>query len=142
MRRWIAGLVCVVASAGPGAGQDVWFELHGDDESEAYGWAIAGNGPDLDGDGVPEQLATAYGEGRGGDWRGSVRLLSGADGSVFRDDAGPSSSAFGWSADWLGDVDGDGVSDYGASNRYGLVRIHSGATGAVGPPVQRRPRLR
>jgi hypothetical protein len=116
--------------------------VEGTAAGDDFGFAVAG-GDDLDGDGAPDlligapkvdtlaPLATNAG-------RAEVR--SGADGSLLQSFVGDAAfDQLGFAVAFVGDVDGDGVSDLavgapfhdaGASNA-GLVRVHSGATGAL-----------
>jgi len=92
---------------------------------------------DVDGDGVVDHLL-AYKAGAGnGPFAGAVRVHSGATGALVRTHFGNTSTASAGSAlAGIGDVDGDGRSDYaiGAAsegvNAVGAVRTFSGATGA------------
>jgi hypothetical protein len=88
---------------------------------------------DLDGDGVVE-----IGIGNGTFDTSSVRIHSGATGALLRQHTAPSSDSLGAALAALGDVDLDGVPDYGAgaprngcgSGALAYVRIYSGKTGA------------
>jgi hypothetical protein len=96
----------------------------------ALGEAVAG-GEDVDGDNVPDVIA--------GRPRGSGALvISGATGATIRNHA--DADGFGNGCALLGDVDGDGRSDYaigapwwfgvGSGEMDGRVKAFSGATGA------------
>lgn len=94
------------------------------------GFDLAG-GSDLDGDGVPDFVASAHAK--------RVEVFSGADGAPLLGIQGPAQSGFGEALDFAGDTDGDGVDDIivgaprdpTAGFDYGSARIYSGATGAL-----------
>jgi hypothetical protein len=99
----------------------------GDDSQEHLGAWVAG-GVDLDGDSVPDFL--------GGAPLGSVTLFSGATDDVIAKheglDQGP--AHFGEQVEFVGDANGDGVTDYAGISRYlgtvgssGYVQVFSGA---------------
>jgi len=116
------------------------LEIRGDSTSQEFGRFVRNVG-DLNGDGREDLLARVrrpVGH--------VVELFSGADGArlftvedPIENPASGAGSDFGASAAGLGDVDGDGVSDFcvGApgSNEFvvggGAVFVHSGATGAL-----------
>jgi hypothetical protein len=133
------------SAGGPGAGRVSVYKADG----STLIWSVVGvgtGGPfgahdflgervegvgDLNGDGRGEVLVTLGSAGQ-------VRVLSGLDGSTLRSHTG--SNNFGSALASTGDVDFDGVPDYligdatgldmnGADT--GLVRLYSGATGAV-----------
>ena len=109
----------------------------------AFGSAIAGIG-DVTGDGVPDIVVGAKGEGMG-DLIGSGRVyvFDGADGSLVHDIDNPTphlSEVFGTDVDSVADLDGDDVDDIlvsspaaivGDGSTNGLVYVFSGATGAL-----------
>lgn len=96
-----------------------------------FGGAVAGLG-DVDGDGTADAVIGAPGSGH-------AYVISGVRGTVLHDIADPAGTGFdfGASIDAVGDVDGDGVSDFavGAPSRLdpdrGRVFLYSGATGAA-----------
>jgi len=100
------------------------------------GSAVAGLG-DANGDGTPDVLVCAPFEDSNGIDSGSVSVHSGVNGVWIRTHPGDlGGDRLGVSALSLGDVDGDGVGDYGAGTPHGngglgLLRVWSGQTGAV-----------
>ena len=105
----------------------------GSSAGEGLGSALAAAG-DTDGDGVCDLLLGAW---RAGAQAGRVELRSGKTGALLRTHAGAApGDRFGIALAGLGDVDGDGRSDYaiGADQEgtgRGTVRVLSGATGAT-----------
>ncbi len=108
-------------------------------DGDSYGSAVLG-GEDLNGDGVPDVIACATSShDAGSDY---VRVLSGVDGSLIREEVLPADIQYGdvWlrvGLEFIPDMDGDGVADYvigGAghslSSVNGTVEYRSGATGA------------
>ena len=95
---------------------------------------------DVNGDGIPDQIAGAYLANFTAPSAGSVYVFSGVDGSVLhRFDGQMARSDLGWFVDGPGDLDGDGLGDIlGCAYRStvngkwaaGLVYLWSGATGA------------
>lgn len=94
---------------------------------------------DLDGDGIPEFI---IGAGKGAislDNQGIAFVHSGASGAVLRTHVGGYMDELGSDVANLGDVDGDGISDYAIGSpdatvgpyQRGLVEVYSGSSGAV-----------
>jgi hypothetical protein len=125
---------CFVFSSASGA---TLLEVDGTEPYGVLGAAVAGL-PDLNGDGLPEFLvgqphyadSSPYQAGR-------VFVCSSKDGSVLRTYIGEhDGDNMGITLAALGDVDADGVKDYGItapynSNSLGKVYVYSGATGAL-----------
>jgi len=113
-------------------------DRRGDSGGDHMGWSVAAAG-DVDHDGVPDVLGGAIDDDDLGESTGSVRIWSGASGATIRTLVGAGSrEIFGWSLSGGADVDGDGTSDVVAGGPYftitpasGVVRAHSGATGAL-----------
>lgn len=111
-------------------------ELHGDDTTTAFGWAVSELG-DIDGDGAMDGIA---GEPfTGPSLEGSVRVFSGATGAmIYRLDGSGANAQLGYAIADAGDTNHDGVSDIvaGAPNdpraaAHGYVDLYSGAGGAL-----------
>lgn len=103
------------------------------------GCAVADAG-DVDGDGVGDLVAGDWRDNTGGNNAGAVRVYSGASGALLHSFFGTSvNGRLGTSVDGAGDVDDDGRADLiagapigvGAVLNAGLVRVWSGASGAV-----------
>jgi len=119
-----------------GADAHVLLRWSGDDAYDALGWSLAVLG-DLDGDGRSE---FGFGAPAGTPSAGSVRVVSGRHGGTLYGVVGKAAGdRFGHALCTLGDVDGDGASDFavaapqhdGAGNAAGRVRVVSGADGAT-----------
>ena len=68
---------------------------------------------DVNGDGIPDLLVGAYTSSEGATQSGTIRIYSGADGSVLRTITSTTAGeVIGVDALSVGDVDGDGVADY------------------------------
>jgi len=127
-----AGRVCVFS----GSSGALLYQVEGEEQGIGLGWAVAGIG-DVDGDGRSDFLigapgfAYVYPPSIG---RAYVR--SGAAGALIRYHEGEEAyDQFGWNVAGLGDVDADGVPDYGMmamydpAVEYGAVYVFSGASG-------------
>ena len=119
-----AGFVMVVS----GADASLLHTLYGLAPDERLGHDVASVG-DLDGDGVPDFLASAgnYNPMAFTD-HGLVRLYSGADGSILHEWIGPTDTErFGFTVARAGDVDADGRTDVMiGSLDHDLLRVYSG----------------
>ena len=104
-------------------------------ELEQFGTSLAAIG-DLDGDGHSELIAGSP-SGALGFGFGRVRILDGATGAILSTIEGLTPFAhFGSSLSPMGDLDADGVPDFGVGNfvslgNNGHVRIYSGATNGL-----------
>jgi len=98
----------------------------GTSESDFYGANQIRLNGDINADGFGDLMISAPGSNR-------LDIRSGFDGSVLREHHGPAESQFPKGADFLGDVDGDGVVDYAATTwdnaAQPQVQVFSGAEG-------------
>jgi hypothetical protein len=137
-----AGRITGVAYLHSGKTGELRRSVDGKTVQAFYGAFVTAIG-DVDGDGAKDVLIAApqiqyvpykssYGPPSG---PGFVEIRSGADGTFLREHVGAGNgTAFGKSGCDIGDVDGDGVSDYaiGAPRiSAGTVYVHSGASGAL-----------
>ncbi|MCB1448719.1 MAG: FG-GAP repeat protein [Nitratireductor sp.] len=123
-----------------GANGSVLYSFTGENTFDLFGTSVAAVG-DMNGDGVPDLAVGAPNDDNAGPQSGSVRLLSGIDGSALDTFIGDSSGDFfGYSVAGAGDVNGDGVNDiivgaYGDDNNAlvnsGSARVLSGVDGTV-----------
>lgn len=130
-----AGLVRVLS----GADGSVILERRGDSPSDHLGWSVADAG-DVDGDGLRDWIAGAIDDDDGGTSAGSARVYaSGSGATLFTVHGDAPMQIFGSSVAGLGDLDGDGHSEFaaggpcaaGVSALNGVVRVYSGASGAL-----------
>src|SRR6185503_17857886 len=115
------------------------FTFTGSAPQEDFGRSVCGGG-DVDGDGWPDLVVGAPHDDDGGLDAGSVSVISGRDGSRIHFCLGDTADDhLGWSVAGGADADGDGRPDFAAGSwghdangsNSGLVRLYSGATGAV-----------
>jgi len=130
------GLV-VMAASSELLGQEQIWKSFGDHANQELGRAVDVLG-DLTGDGVSEIVTGTYVDSTAATNAGMVRVLSGASGatvySIYGVNAG---DLFGYSVAALGDVDGDGATDFAVGApfvtntvfRQGVVTAYSGNSG-------------
>lgn len=106
---------------------------------DRFGWALSGAG-DVNQDGHADLLIGAPDDDFGGIGSGSAFVYSGADGSLLHTYRGQKAwDRLGSAVAALGDVDGDGASDFAVGiplrengfREAGAVDVYSGATGAL-----------
>lgn len=131
----IPGVLAPAAS-----GQKLLHGFYGDAEDDLFGAAVSGAG-DVNLDGYDDVIIGIAGDDSAGKFTGSVRVISGKDGSVLHVFNGRAAGGgFGESVSGAGDVDGDGHPDIlvGAEmekdangDRLGTARVFSGKSGAL-----------
>ncbi len=122
-----------------GADGSVLYSFNGDSAGDEFGAAVSGGG-DVNGDGVSDLIVGIRGDDNNGVNSGSVRVFSGADGSVlYNSDGDSAGDEFGFAVSNTGDVNGDGFADLivGASGddntglNSGSARVLSGTDGSA-----------
>ena len=133
-----AAAILSLLSGGASAQQNL-HSFHGEAAGDRFGWAVCSAG-DTDGDGIDDWLFGSPFSDQNGTNSGSVRLVSGADGtSRFTLHGVAPMDLFGYSLACAGDVDGDGFSDlvigaYGNDDfgpEAGTAYVFSGQSGAL-----------
>jgi hypothetical protein len=132
----LALAVLLAGSPAPRA-QDRLFANDGPLPDTGFGFSVAGV-EDIDADGVPDYIVGALActspNGK------LARVFSGATGTLVREHLGDPTGCYGMSVAGLGDLDGDGVPDYGVGDvrvdsmlapQAGRVFLYSGATGGI-----------
>jgi len=129
-RLLATAVVSVIASASA-AGQQLSWRVEGHDGSERFGASVA-LGRDHDGDGVRDLLVGSP-QATGSQEPATVRVVSGVDLATLLEVSSGSDvhEGFGEQVQDLGDVDGDGTSDFavGAPTAE-YVRVFSGVDGS------------
>lgn len=115
--------------------------LTGEGAGEGFGIGAARTG-DVDGDGHDDLVIGSWQYG-GAAWSGGrVRVMSGADGRVLQSFTGRvPGETLGFDAVGVGDIDGDGMTDYLLTSAWSMVNgVRSGRTYIVAGNVPRRSR--
>ena len=121
------------------AGQSILYQYIGAAPYEGLGTSVGGAG-DVNGDGYPDFVVGIPGAGNTAPGSGSVKVLSGIDGSLlFTFDGGSMFDQLGFSVAGAGDVNADGFDDIiaGAPNdgilgyQSGSASVFSGFDGSV-----------
>jgi len=119
-----------------GADGSLLFHINGIEQFSLFGSAVAGAG-DANGDTVPDLVVSAPYEDSNGTDAGTVHVCSGVNGAFLRSHPGGAAlDLFGQQLVDMGDVTGDGQSDYAAATDRGAgllgqLRAFDVTTGAV-----------
>ena len=122
-----------------GSDGSVLFTVEGQSADDGAGFAVAGAG-DVNGDGFDDLIVGSPYASPNGVYSGSVRVLSGVDGSeLFKFDGNSADDSLGRSVAGAGDVNGDGMDDiivgapYASPNGSysGTAVVFSGADGST-----------
>ena len=118
-----------------GSDGSVLYNFGGDSVTEQFGASVSSAG-DVNGDGKDDLIVGAPFDDDNGFNSGSVRVLSGSDGSVlYIFDGDGSSRLFGGSVSGVGDVNGEGKADLiignPNGNSNGTARVFSGSDGTI-----------
>ncbi|MDP6540307.1 MAG: integrin alpha [Planctomycetota bacterium] len=139
MARFPVSLVLALSiSAVPAAAQFPAFTLSGDDVGDFHGYAV-GDAGDVNSDGFEDFVIGAPKDDNTGNSAGSVRIHSGADGSVLYMIDGGGTDQLGTAVGGAGDVNNDGFADVIAGGPWhlgigpiqGTISVISGADGSV-----------
>ena len=102
-----------------GVDGSVLYDFFGDSAGDVFGVSVSGAG-DVNGDGFADLIVGASADDNNGANSGSVRVLSGSDGSVlYTFDGDSANDLFGFSVSGAGDVNGDGLADFIVGSRGG-----------------------
>jgi len=133
VKKQIGTLAALLAAAGGAKAQVLFDSKTGATGSQLEHVDVIG---DLNGDGCREYLWGASNDAGNGWGSGIVHIRDGATGFPVRIHSGVAGSFFGAASADLGDLNGDGVSDYaigawGESSYAGSISIFSGVDGAL-----------
>jgi len=122
-----------------GADGSVLYTLLGDSPGDEFGISVDGAG-DVNGDGFADLIVGAPGDDNTANDAGSVRVISGADGStLYTFDGDSANDNMGSGVAGAGDVNGDGFDDLIAGapgddnngGNSGMARVYSGRDGSI-----------
>jgi hypothetical protein len=122
-----------------GVDRSVIYSFDGDSAGDKFGTSVSGAG-DVNDDGFADLIVGAPLDDNNGAESGSVRVLSGVDGSeLYNFDGDSAGDGFGSSVSGAGDVNGDGFSDLivaaplddNSGTDSGSARVYSGVDGSV-----------
>ncbi len=138
MRRFLRSSVVAIAAGVivlSSAAQRRWLRVGAGIDGVGFGTSLVAAG-DVDRDGRPDVLVGAAFDLRGGRDRGSVVLVSGADGRrIYRIGGGRPGATLGFAVARIRDANGDGLRDFAvgapalSATGRGLVRVISAADG-------------
>jgi hypothetical protein len=127
-------LAAVFALGTAAAGQHVTWEVQGPPPSPATGSTLFPSrfhaGKDVNGDGVPDVIAGApFVDSQ---FMGTLFVFSGVDGSVIHKiDGHHYDTNLGLTTGLLGDLDGDGLSEFASSTFLGFLEVFSGVDASL-----------
>ena len=117
-----------------GDGRRVLHTLHGDTNSDDFGFSVAAIG-DVDGDGIDDIAVGDPADFANGAFAGTVWVFSSASGAVLDRLHGEPDDFFGYALDSLSDLDADGLVDlvvgapqFGSGRSRGELRFYSAKT--------------
>ncbi|MCA9773387.1 MAG: FG-GAP repeat protein, partial [Myxococcales bacterium] len=115
--------------------QGILYSFDGDSEDDEFGFAVSGAG-DVNGDDIPDLVVGARYDGNNGFDSGSVRVFSGANGSIlYTFDGDATNAELGTAVSDAGDVNGDAFADVIAGapgvSGAGAARVYSGMDGSI-----------
>ncbi|MBM3976101.1 MAG: hypothetical protein FJ299_03820 [Planctomycetes bacterium] len=135
-----AGLFAGSATVYSGATGGILYKKYGSGPAQDFGLSVS-TARDTDDDGYSDFAVGAPGHPASTSYAGSAHIYSGASGAEIRTYTGASPyEFFGWYVNSVGDMDGDGrpelavgapFKDAGLLVDAGMVRVYSGASGAV-----------